>query len=65
MKITIVFFITIILFSCSDDDNSDCKLERMMIIDQYDRLIETEEGNQLQIELLIRNREVELDALNC
>lgn len=63
-KLYFIFF-TLCILSCSDDDVSDCRLERLEIIEEYDAYIQAEEGNQHQIELLEQHRDEQLDALDC
>ena len=61
----LLFIFVLFLFSCSNDDKVDCLAEKLEIIEKYDALILLEETNELNDELLERNKQIELEALDC
>jgi hypothetical protein len=62
--LTLLILLIISFSSCSNDDDN-CQDERSEIIERYDRLIELAEGDDAQQEVLIRNKEEALEALDC
>ncbi len=65
-KLLFLFLLLLSIFSCSkSDDNNDCLDEKNAIIEKYDRLIDLAEGDEAQQAVLIRNKQAELDRLDC
>jgi len=63
---TLLFLLLFSFSSCSDNDNdNDCLVEKLEIIEKYDRLIELAEGDEAQQDALIRNKNALLDRLDC
>lgn len=63
-KFILLILLTISFSSCSKDDDN-CQDKRAEIIERYDRLIELAEGDDAQQATLIRNKENELERLDC
>ena len=59
-----LFFLTFLALSCSDDDDN-CQDRKDAIIEKYDELIELAEDDEAQRAALIRNKNIELDNLDC
>lgn len=64
MKKTVIVCGLIMMMSCTPEE-TDCRLKRLEIIERVDEQIRLENGNQLQIDLLERSKQAQLNALNC
>jgi len=65
MRVFILSFLLLFsISSCSKDDN-DCLDKKSEIIEKYDEFIELAEGDEAEKAVLIRNKNVALDKLDC
>ena len=65
MKAFLLFYLLLFsISSCSNNDN-ECLDKRVEIIEKYDKLIELAKGDEAEKAALIRNKNIELDRLDC